>query len=577
MKFSEQLNEYIERIECTAKELCDISGLSAASISRYRSGERVPEIESETFDKISFAISEIAKQKNIENITEFSVTNTFLKCSDVVIANREQIRQNFDVLVSTLNINVAKLCQYTNYDTSTIFRFRNGSRQPSDPNRFISDVASYISNEFGSISQKKAMAKLFNCNENDLCNQQMCYNIVKEWLFNNQIRNNNNISDFLIKLDEFDLNEYIQAIKFDKIKIPTLPFQLPTSKTYFGLKEMMDSELDFLKATVLSKSNASVIMYSDMPMGEMAKDPEFPKKWMIGMAMMLKKGLHLNQIHNLDRTFEDMMLGLESWIPMYMTGQISPYYLKNVQNNVFMHILKVSGTAALSGEAIAGYHSNGKYYLTKSKDEVAYYRERASELLENAQPLMDIYRADRAKEFTAFMLADSQSEGNRRNILSAPPIYTMNEKFLNKFLSKRKTDYETKDKIFKYFKLQKNITENILKTGVITDEIPYISENEFKNCKISLSLSGMFCETDIFYNYNEYMEHLNQTKNFEKKYNNYFINLSLNRVFNNLQILIHENECVIVSKNKSPAIHFIIHHPKLRNAIENFIPPITEE
>ena len=61
------------------------------------------------------------------------------------------------------------------------------------------------------------------------------------------------------------------------------------------------------------------------------------------MAMMLKKGLHLNQIHNLDRSFEDMMLGLESWIPMYMTGQITPYYLKNIQNNVFLHFLKVSG------------------------------------------------------------------------------------------------------------------------------------------------------------------------------------------------------------------------------------------
>ena len=52
---------------------------------------------------------------------------------------------------------------------------------------------------------------------------------------------------------------------------------------------MMGSELDFLKSTVLSKSSAPVIMYSDMPMKEMAKDPEFPKKWMFGMAMMLKK------------------------------------------------------------------------------------------------------------------------------------------------------------------------------------------------------------------------------------------------------------------------------------------------
>ena len=99
------------------------------------------------------------------------------------------------------------------------------------------------------------------------------------------------------------------------MKVPTAPFQLPTSKTYFGLKEMMESELDFLKATVLSKSMEPVIMYSDMPLEEMGKDPDFPKKWMYGMAMMLKKGLHLKQIHTLDRSFGDVMLGLERWIP----------------------------------------------------------------------------------------------------------------------------------------------------------------------------------------------------------------------------------------------------------------------
>ena len=58
---------------------------------------------------------------------------------------------------------------------------------------------------------------------------------------------------------------------------------------------MMNSELDFLKATVLSKSQEDVIMYSDMPIEEMAKDLEFSKKWMFGMACMLKKGLHLHQ------------------------------------------------------------------------------------------------------------------------------------------------------------------------------------------------------------------------------------------------------------------------------------------
>ena len=82
---------------------------------------------------------------------------------------------------------------------------------------------------------------------------------------------------------------------------------------------------------------------------------------------------------------------------MYMTGQISPYYFKNVQNNVFLHLLKVSGSAALVGEAVAGYHSEGRYYLTKSKKDIEYYQKHADEMLKNAYPLMEIYRQEREK------------------------------------------------------------------------------------------------------------------------------------------------------------------------------------
>lgn len=59
----------------------------------------------------------------------------------------------------------------------------------------------------------------------------------------------NSVSKFLSKLDDFDLNEYIRVIKFDELKVPSVPFQIPSSKTYFGIKEMMESELDFLKST----------------------------------------------------------------------------------------------------------------------------------------------------------------------------------------------------------------------------------------------------------------------------------------------------------------------------------------
>ena len=371
MYFHEKLNEYIQTIPCTAKEVSDLSGLSAATLSRYRSGERVPEMRFPAFSQLCSAIAVLAERKGLSGITCDSVQNSFLSCSNLVTVDREQLRYNFNTLISLLNINLARLGQYTNYDTSTVFRFRSGSRQIAEPERFAAAIAGYIAKEMDSASEKAVLAELFGCTVESLADPSIRVQKLQVYLLEAQGKREDSITHFLAKLDAFDLNEYIKAIHFDELKLPpAMPFHLPTSKTYFGIHDMMESELDFLKATVLSRSMEPVIMYSDMPMSEMAKDAEFPKKWMFGMAMMLKKGLHLHQIHNLDRSFDEMMLGLESWIPMYMTGQISPYYLKGVQNNIFLHFLKVSGAAALSGEAISGFHGDGKYYLTKSKEEV---------------------------------------------------------------------------------------------------------------------------------------------------------------------------------------------------------------
>ncbi len=576
MDFKAALDAYMEQISCTSRELAEISGLSAATISRYRSGERIPEAGSEQLCRLVNGIVRIARNKGITDVTIKSVGDTLLPLTKKSTVDMEKLRVNVDQLLYALSISVSDLARSLNYDASYISRIRKGQRQPSDPVEFATGISRYIVRRCQDTSQKKDIAELIGCKTDDLEKAEEYQMRLVEWLTSGTGNVRNQVAGFLEKIDEFQQNEYIRVIHFDELRVPTAPFQLPTSKSYLGIKEMMDSELAFLKATVLSRSKEPVIMYSDMPMGEMAKDPEFPKKWMFGMAMLLKKGLHLHQIHNIDRSFEDMMLGLESWIPMYMTGQISPYYLKDTQDNAFLHLLKVSGSVALTGEAIKGYHREGKYYLTKNKSEVDYYKKRADRLLAKATPLMEIYCEKQMQAYWSFLQADAETPGSRHFILSALSCYTATEELVGRIMVRNRIPQKEQEQIRTYIAGQREMMDKILLHSSVTEEIPVLGREEFKQFPMRLSLSGMFYEKDIFYTWEEYQEHLEQIQAYRKMHPGYTVTENTTSAFRNIQIFIHEKKWVMVSKNKAPAIHFLIQHPKMQSAFENMVIPIVE-
>lgn len=575
MTFCEKLNNYIEQLECSSQELANASGLSSAVISRYRNGERTPNIKSKQLNQLVDGLFKLSNEKKLD-ITRDEIYSTLSTTLNDISINFEQLSKNFNELITTLNINIAELSRFSNYDSSLLSKIRNGSRNPSNPKEFIEKVCNFIVKKYITMDDRKAISILTNCELEDL-NDSSKYNLkLMEWLSTNSAISHNYINDFLNNLDTFDLNQYIKAIHFDEMKVPFVPFYKQASKNYYGIEEMKKGELDFFKATVLSKSTEPVFMCSDMPMEDMAKDVEFGKKWMFAIAMTLKKGLHLNIIHNLDRPFNEMMLGLESWIPIYMTGQVSPYYLKGIPNSTYCHFNYVSGTVALTGECIRGYHNKGKYSLINNKSEVEYYKTKANCLLKKATPLMEIYRSESKNSFTAFISSSSEQKANRRRILSSLPIHTISDELLLKILKRNKVSDEDIEIIKSAVQEQKDIISTILKTNKFEDEISKISKEDFDKSPLTLSLSNSFYEKRIYYNYDEYLEHLELTNEYVKNNKNYILTNNPNHTFRNIQISICENQWVMVSKDTSPSIHFVIHHPKLRNAIENFVPPVVE-
>ena len=576
MTFSEQLNKYISELNCTAKELTDVSGLSASVLSRYRTGSRVPTTDSEQFMQLVQGIATIANERGYSEFTVEKIQKTLEDCLQDATFPYELFQINFDTLLTSLSINVADLSHFLNFDSSYISRIRNGQRRPSNPQDFAQNVSKYIAGHC-SESDKVTIAKLVHCTTDEINNDSLCRDKIIHWLLNEQIEKKDVVLPFLSKLDEFDLNEFIRSIHFDELKVPSVPFQLPTSKNYYGIDEMCEGTLDFFKATVLSKSKEDLIANDDTPMADKANGTDFMKKYIFAVALTLKKGLHIHFIHNINRPFEEMMMGLEGWIPMYMTGQISPYYLKDVHNKLFGHFLYSSGAAALSGECIMDYHQNGKMYLTKNKTEMSYYRQRALDILSKASPLMDIYRIESKDAFYSFVERDIVTPGNRRSILSALPIHTLSEELLLQILNHNHIEEADKKRILDFAKKQRQLYENILSNRQIIDEIPVISEMEFLEQPMLLPLSEIFYEKDIVYTYAEYLEHMEQTITYSQNNSNYTVKQNSRYPFKNIQIRILEGKWVVISKNKAPAIHFVIHNPQLRNALENMVIPVYDK
>ena len=77
MDFALILNQYIEQLDCSAKNLAAASGLSSAVISRYRSGERQPELNSTQVEKLVTGITSLAREKDITAITRETVLSSF--------------------------------------------------------------------------------------------------------------------------------------------------------------------------------------------------------------------------------------------------------------------------------------------------------------------------------------------------------------------------------------------------------------------------------------------------------------------------------------------------------------------
>ena len=144
------------------------------------------------------------------------------------------------------------------------------------------------------------------------------------------------------------------------------------------------------------------------------------------------------------------------------------------------------------------------------------------------------------------------------------------------FLDRRGVSAKEKQQIFAFAAQQRERLSQLMANGSVRDELPRLTEEEFSAAPPSLPLSELFFERDLVYTYEEYCEHLRLTEEFAAQHKQYEAVVSTDKGFCNINIVLREGKWAMVSKGKTPVIHFVIRHPTLRQAIEDMVLPVVE-
>ena len=186
MRFQELLDCYMQRLDCSGRELAEASGLSAAIISRYRSGSRLPSSRSDSLDRLADGLAKIAEKRG-EALTAAEIQSALEKSLE-----REKQpalnAENLAALMAALEISPAELALALSYDISYISRVRSGQRNPADAAAFAEGVGSFVEQRYTRKTDRQQLAGLLGCPEEQLREDGLLRQALRDWLLQERSR-----------------------------------------------------------------------------------------------------------------------------------------------------------------------------------------------------------------------------------------------------------------------------------------------------------------------------------------------------------------------------------------------------
>ncbi len=578
MKFSEQLQFYMNELGVSSRELARESGISESALSRYRSGERTPSAD----EKRLHGLAEALVRASTLSVVPYSAEEIYLSFMDIVGSGLtipyENYLENLHQLMEIMGIRSNALAKELAFDPSYISRILSGKRKPAEIRTFNAQVVSVVLKNAEEREREETLATLLRIPVEVIRDPEKKEEALLAWLGTNTEKvATHPVRRFLRGVEGFDIEEYFRTTNIEEVKRLVPPaVSLPKRKVYIGITSMLEAQADFMRLTVLNRSTDTVFMYTDFSSAEVMRRPDFLKRYLIGINSIIRRGLKIKIIHNVHRPLSEMLLTLEMHVPLYLTGQVEPYYMNKSQGDIFSHHLWVSGGLALFGEGVIGYLTEGMHVLTNHAAELRYARKRAKRLLESAYPLMQIYRGEsydqlRKENGELFQI------GDRSLSYSYLPVSYLSPEEIDAYMQRAGVKSSTRRVIQIRAEYRRQSMANRNKESHVRLYVPDITEEEFQKNPILLSFAELGLDLTIEYSYEEYRKHLEKIRLAGEQSENVETIFGQGHTLRAVNIYLFHGKAVVIMKCRSPLSCIIMRHPSMLRAFDELIGSLRKD
>ena len=405
---SDRITLLMSSINAETADIAELAGFDRSNISRMKSGARVPKKNGRCMDRFVEAMIDFAENCGkcetlcsvISYEGEFSRSELhsylleWLYGEPILPKLKEKhhdpeakrcFGKKLDTLMDILEISNVKLSKAVNIDPSYLSRMRTGKCLPNERSKVLERICNVLISRVADKGKMSDLSEAVNIPAEFLSSEPR---LLMEWMLSSkETAYKAPVGQLLNTIEYIDIKPDIPVLDFD---ISDFASELSdTSVQYNGIEGLRSAVIRFLGTTI--RSGDQLLLYSDQSMEWMNGD--FRKIWLALMIGVLKKGVHIKIIHNIERNSTEMLEAISSWMPLYMSGLIEPYYCLKRQGERFGHTFFLdTENSCIEGVCVNGFENSCTYRYITDKTELAQCRMQFDSLLSECRPLVMISR-----------------------------------------------------------------------------------------------------------------------------------------------------------------------------------------